>query len=343
MREGMRESMREGFMSMACAEGSRLVTDFSCYAQPMRKRSARWSSRVACALSIPAVLAATCAINACSSKDESGFDHVDGGGGGGGGLLGGGEGGGPSFGGEGGNPNGDTDAATDGCPPSATLVYVTGQGDKLYSFYPPDQTFTLIGKFSCLTNPTHMTVDRQGNAWVVAGGQIYKASTADASCTAASTWKPNISYSDFSLTFVGITNNVDNTLFVLNNSSKLSSFDIGSGALTNIGNVSTSATLGDMTSNGDGTLYFLKDVSTPVLYNFSPADASTIGSNPLQATGGGSQALAFWGGRFYAFESSDIHEYDPMMKSTKKIGTAPLSVTGAGQSTCVPKVPPTTK
>ncbi len=299
----------------------------------------RFSLLSAGVLSVAAMLAGV----ACGgSKDGSGFDKTDGGGGGG--LLGGGEGGGgPNFGGEGGNTTGGGDASADGCPPSATLVYVTGQGDKLYSFYPPDQTFTLIGKFDCLSNPTHMTVDRQGNAWVVAGGQIYKASTADASCSAVSTWKPNGNYSDFSLTFIGITNTVDNTLFVLNNSSKLSSFDIGSGALTSIGNVGTSATLGDMTSNGDGTLFFLKDVSTPVLYDFSPTDASTIGSNAIQAMGGGSQALAFWGGRFYAFENSDINEYDPMMKTTKSIGTAPLSVTGAGQSTCVPKVPPTTK
>lgn len=273
------------------------------------------------------------------SKDGSGFDTQDAGGGGG--LISGGEGGtGPIIGGEGGA---GVDAAADGCPQSATLVYVTGQGDKLYSFYPPDQTFTLIGKFDCLTSPTHMTVDRQGNAWVVAGGQLYKASTADASCTAVSTWAPNLTYNDFSLTFVGVQNTVDNTLYVLNNSSKLSTFDIASGMLTTVGTSNAGASLGDMTSNGDGTLYFLKDVSTPVLYNLSPKDASTVSSSPIQATGGGSQALAFWGGRFYAFENSDINEYDPMMKTTKSIGTAPLQVTGAGQSTCVPKTPPAPK
>jgi hypothetical protein len=32
-----------------------------------------------------------------------------------------------------------------------------------------------------------------------------------------------------------------------------------------------------------------------------------------------------------------------MMKTTKPLGTAPLMVTGAGQSTCVPKVPPVAK
>jgi hypothetical protein len=310
----------------------------------MGKRLSRSIGRAACALWVPVVFGALFAVNACSgSKSDSGFGNDPDGGGGLFGNNGGEGGGGPNFGGEGGGGPANDDASTDGCPASATLVYVTGEGDKLYSFYPPDQTFTLIGKFDCLTSPTHMTVDRQGNAWVVAGGKLYKASTTDASCTAVSTWKSNNTYSDFSLTFVGVSMMVDNTLFVLNDSSKLSSFDIASGTLTPIGNVGTSATLGDMTSNGDGSLYFLQDVSTPVLYNFSPSDASTVSTNSINATGGGSQALAFWGGRFYAFEDSDINEYDPMMKTTKSIGTAPLQVTGAGQSTCVPKVPPTTK
>ncbi len=328
---------------------SRFATGFSCYAGDMGKGASSWVSRAIRTLRVPALLSGVAALSALSfsvacggNKDGSGFGNVDGGGG----LFGGGSGGeggtGPNFGGEGGGGSGN-DAAADGCPLSATLVYVTGQGDKLYSFYPPDQTFTLIGKFNCLTSPTHMTVDRQGNAWVVAGGQIYKASTADASCTAVSTWSPNVNDSDFSLTFVGVSNTVDNTLYVLNNASKLSTFDIASGMLSNVGTAGAGATLGDMTSNGDGTLYFLKDVSTPVLYNLSPTNAATINSSSLQAMGGGSQALAFWGGRFYAFENSTIYEYDPMMKTTKSIGTAPLSVTGAGQSTCVPKVPPTTK
>src|SRR4051812_44889855 len=68
---------------------------------------------------------------------------------------------GPRLGGGGGTDGGTTaEGGNDGCPPSATLVYVTGSGDQLYSFYPPTQSFTLIGKFDCLTSPTHMTVDR---------------------------------------------------------------------------------------------------------------------------------------------------------------------------------------
>ena len=245
---------------------------------------------------------------------------------------------GPSLGGADGGST--ADAGNDGCPPSATLVYVTGAGDQLYSFFPPTQSFKLIGKFSCLTSPTHMTVDRQGSAWVVAGGRLYKASTADASCSAVSNWNVNFAFTDFALTFIGVSNTVDNTLYLMNGSAGVATFDIGSGKVSTVGSANIPSTLGDMTSNGDGTLYFLRDVDTPTLHQLSPKDASTIGSWPLAAKGGGSQALAFWGGSFYAFENSAIFQYDPIKKTTTPVGTAPLQVTGAGQSTCVPKVAP---
>lgn len=277
-------------------------------------------------------------LSACgSSKSDRGFDPTDpilpgtGGSGNPGPTLGGGDGG-PAV-----------DAGDDGCPPSATLVYVTGQGDQLYSFYPPTQTFKLVGKFSCLTSPTHMTVDRQGNAWVVAGGLLYKASTTDASCSAVANWTFNFAFTDFALTFIGVSNAVDNTLYLMNGAAGVATFDIASGKVSSVGTAKISSTLGDMTSSGDGNLYFLHDVEAPTLYQLSPKDASTIGSWPISAKGGGSQALAFWGGSFYAFENSAIFQFDPIKKTTTPVGTAPLQVTGAGQSTCVPKVAPPPK
>jgi hypothetical protein len=297
-----------------------------------------------------ACMAFTTAI-ACSGSNGSGSGFTPTGGGGGTGSGGGGgiggsgtEGGGGGFGtaDDGGAADG---ANSDGCPESATLVYVTGEGSLLYSFYPPTQMFTKIGQFNCLSNPTHMTVDRQGNAWVVANGNIYKASTADATCTQVSTWKSDLSFSDFSLTFIGVSNTIDNTLYMMNDSAQLSSFDIAGGIRTPVNSVSIAGnmSLGDMTSNGDGTLYFLDDVSKPKLYQVSPKDGSVLSTFDISASGGGSQALAFWGGSFYAFEDSDIYQYDPVMKTTMNVGTAPLMVTGAGQSTCVPKTPPPPK
>ena len=62
--------------------------------------------------------------------------------------------------------------ATGNCPPEATLIYVTGEGGALYSFWPPSFTFTFIGNLTCTTAPTHMTVDRHG---VGVGGRCRQA------------------------------------------------------------------------------------------------------------------------------------------------------------------------
>jgi hypothetical protein len=229
---------------------------------------------------------------------------------------------------------------SDGCSEAAMLVYVTGSGAELWSFYPPTLKFTDIGPLSCLDSPTHMTVDRQGSAWVVSDGKIYKASTKDASCALVSNWTPSIEFDDFALTFIGVSHTVvDDTLYMMG-SSKLGKFDIATGAVTTIGPAPVPDALGDMTSNGDGTLYFLWDTEMATLFNVNPANASVISHSPIGQAGGGDQALAFWGGSFYAFENDIIYQYDPKKKTSKSLGMAPLSITGAGQSTCVPKVPP---
>jgi hypothetical protein len=122
---------------------------------------------------------------------------------------------------------------------------------------------------------------------------------------------------------------------------------VATGTLTTIGAAPVNPALGDMTSNGDGTLYFLDDVTRLVLYNVNPTNAAIISESPIPETGGGDHALAFWGGSFYAFENGahpemndTIYEYNPKAKTTTSLGVAPLAITGAGQSTCVPKVPP---
>jgi len=232
----------------------------------------------------------------------------------------------------------DAADASDECPPAATLVYVTGSDDDLWSFYPPTLKFTEIGTFNCLSFPTHMTVDRQANAWVVSGGNIYEASTKDATCSAVPTWTPQADFDDFGLTFIGTTMMVDPHLYLMSESN-LGLFDVPTGKVTVIGNAPVPGAVGDMTSNGDGTLYFLWDTSTPTLYEVNPANADVIKSTPLDpATGGGDQALAYWGGEFYAFENDVIWQYDPKTGAVGTPGSAPLSITGAGQSTCVPKM-----
>ncbi len=228
--------------------------------------------------------------------------------------------------------------ATGNCPTEATLIYVTGTGGALYSFWPPSFTFTLVGNLTCTSSPTHMTVDRHGVAWVVANSKLYRASTTDASCIEVDNWTANPApgFNDFALSFVGTT--LDDTSLYILGSPDLGLFDTKAGTFTVIGAPGVS-TFGDMTSNGDGTLYYLQDVATPTLYELDPKTASIMQTYSVNAQGGGAQALAFFGGLFYAFESNVVSSFDTVTKTTTELGTAPLDVTGAGQSTCVPDTP----
>ncbi len=226
------------------------------------------------------------------------------------------------------------------CPANAQYIYITGQGAQLYRFWPPTFTFTLVGTLTCTTFPTHMTVDRNGTAWVVGSGNIYKTSTLNATCTALSTWTPQTGFDDFALSFVGLTCD-DPSLYMLGQSNgELAGLDIVKGTFTPIGSPTVAGFLGDMTTNGDGTLYFLNDALTLHLYEINPSNASVMKTYTIpNASGGGNQALGYFGGRFYAFENDIVYEYDPVANTTKNLGTAPISVTGAGQSTCVPTQP----
>ena len=242
------------------------------------------------------------------------------------------------------NDTGTSDSGGDAggcCPANAQYIYITGQGAQLWSFWPPTFTFKLVGTLSCTTFPTHMTVDRNGTAWVVGdAGTIYKTSTLNATCSALSTWTPKTGFSDFALSFVGLTCD-DTSLYQLGQGNgKLARFDIVQGTFTTLGTPSVAGFLGDMTTNGDGTLYFLNDAPTLHLYEINPSTAAVMKTYTIpNASGGGDQALAYFGGRFYAFENDVVFEYDPVANATKNIGTAPISVTGAGQSTCVPSAP----
>lgn len=238
----------------------------------------------------------------------------------------------------------------DNCASSAKLIYLTSAEGDLWSFDPGSVKYTKIGKFDCLQYPTHMTVDRSGNLWVVdVTATVFKASSADAKCTKVPTWTtpaPDAAnYGNFALTFIGTSNTeVDNTLYTLDPTT-LKKFDVPSGVTTTVGAVA--AGTGDLTSNGDGTLYFLQTGNPPVLRNFDPATGAQISTATLGVPGGGNTGFAFWGGVFYVFQhtsgaagNSDLYTYNASTKETKKVGTADLNVTGAAQSTCVPRTAP---
>jgi len=241
------------------------------------------------------------------------------------------------------SPDSGSATSADGssdCPPSAKLIYVTGSSNQLYSYAPETAQFKLIGTFDCLTDPTHMTVDRKGIAWVVANGLLYNADTATAHCEVVPNWTSNLEFDDFALTFVGTTG-TDTTLYLMDDTADLATFDTVTGVQTPVTTVAgLSDSLGDMTSNGDGHLYFIHDVTKQKLFEITPTAGAVVTSWVTTETGGSSEALAYYGGLFYDFLDSAVFTFDPTTSVATAIGTAPLEVTGAGQSTCVPTTAP---
>jgi len=218
------------------------------------------------------------------------------------------------------------------------MVYVTGEPAELWSFWPPTFTFTKIGDVTC-TSPTHMTVDRTGTAWIVGSGNVYKTSTTTAACSLAPQWQLQTGFEDFAVSFVGVTNN-DTSLYLLGSTSgELGKFDTASGSFQVVGTPSVGAPTGDMTSRGDGKLWYIQAYTSPhPLYQIDPATAKVLQTYSVNAAGTGAEALAYFGARFYVFESGIVYEYDPVANTVQTLGPAPLQVTGAGQSTCVPTV-----
>jgi hypothetical protein len=234
--------------------------------------------------------------------------------------------------------------ADDDCPAEAKLVYLAGNLDELWSFYPPTLTFTKVGRLSC-PSPWHMTVDRKGVAWLVSNGQLYNASTKDATCTPVPTWKSTTTLYDFALTFVGTATEPNALLYLVDDSGALSSFDPGSGTVAKVGTPFSSVITGDMTSNGDGTIYYSDQTPPHPLHEIAPSDGAMLSTATTGISASGTQALAFWGGIFYVFVSRDLYGYDPKTKTTQLVATnaTTFAVTGAGQSTCVPQTAPPPK
>ena len=180
-----------------------------------------------------------------------------------------------------------------------------------------------------------MTVNRTGTAWVVANSLLYTASTATAHCTKVANWTPGVGeFVDFSLTFVGTTSATDTTLYVVDDSARLGAFDTLTGVRTVVTTLSgfTDA-LGDMTSNGDGHLYFIHDVAAQTLYEIAHdrSGRHVVGDRRDGRRLRG--AIAYYGGLFYDFLDSDVYTFECTTRVATSIGTAPLEVTGAGQST----------
>jgi hypothetical protein len=293
-------------------------------------------------------------LSACGShKSSSGFDPnandgTSGGPGGGGG--------GPALGGGGGS-------GAD-CSEAAKLVYVVSAQDDLYSFYPANLMFVRIGTLNCPTqaHPFSMAVDRTGTAWVnYDDGELFKVSTADASCTKTS-FTPQNGFTTFGMGFsTNAPGTKDETLYICGfrfdngaeSSLGLGRLDTGSLAITPLGDFTggIKGHCGELTGTGDAKLYGFFPGSPAQLAAIDKTTTATptpqaLAGLPLQTTA--AYAFSFWGGDFWFYTSAGASDFSQVTQfkasgdqSVKVVrSNVGFTIVGAGVSTCAPTSPP---
>ena len=239
------------------------------------------------------------------------------------------------------------------CPDAgATLVYVLGAQNELYSFYPPTLGFTSIGTIQCpgKSSPNSMAVTRSGIAFTgFLDGTLFEISTANAACK-GTTYKPNQDgFTTFGMGYAGDSDGGE-TLYVAGNTSGnmslgLGAIDTSAFTLGFIGQFQPKQPNCELSGTGAGQLYgFCPFMTGSFIITINTSNAKVIASHQLVAGANPTSfAFAFWGGDFWIFTgngNSVITKYDPVAQTETPVGSAPIEIVGAGVSTCAPQTMP---
>ena len=235
-----------------------------------------------------------------------------------------------------------------------TLVYVIGSDNTLYSFYPPAAAFTRIGVISCPAasnaSPFSMAVDRSGTAYVVfSDGELFRVSTADASCQATAFQVGQSGFVTFGMGFAANTADPGETLYVASSgtttstTSDLASIDTTSLLLTPVGTIPASRP--ELTGNGEGRLFGFTSQGNATGSFVDEIDKSTgalIAESPLPTVDqGAGWAFAWWGSDFWLFTSpgtgTTVTRFRPSDGSVTVVAQIDSVIVGAGVSTCAPQ------
>jgi hypothetical protein len=266
--------------------------------------------------------------------------------------------------------------ASNNCPDAgATLVYVVTEQNQLLSFYPPTAQFTTIGPLACPTGnpnlqPFSMAVDRTGIAYVLysdqsqnnANSELFRLSTATASCRATS-FRPNRSgFNKFGMGFSHDAMGSGETLFVASGAdsvaSMLGTINTQNFTLSVVGGIRPTIVAPELTGTGAGDLFVFFATNGPTPCDNTGNGPSTCSDSAIgqidKTTGnitsesvlqgnaqGGAWAFAFWGGAFYTFTAPTkngtiVNRFDPADGSVQTVARRPDLIVGAGVSTCAP-------
>jgi hypothetical protein len=253
------------------------------------------------------------------------------------------------------------------CPDAAsTLIYVIGEDNNLYSFYPPEAAFTLIGTIACPVvtpgdEPFSMAVDRNGIAYVVfsnqtpgnggLGGELFRVSTATAACEPTPyVIDQSPDFHTFGMGFSGNADGTGETLYVAGDPvalgstpSQLGSLDTTTYKLTVLGTFDPPITGGELTGTGAGDLFtFYATTDGSAIGQIDKTTAAIVGQSDLPGVDQGEGwAFAFWGGDFYTFTAASgnsvVTRYRPADGTIVQVAQAGSVIVGAGVSTCAPQ------
>jgi hypothetical protein len=239
--------------------------------------------------------------------------------------------------------------------PDTTYIYVVSSETELLAFKPQSNLFESRGFLFCPdtnSTPFSMAVDRIGTAHVVYDdGQLFRVSVADASCEATDFVVGQSGFQRFGMGFERAPGKKGGeTLYVaeisfMGPSKGLARIDLDTYELIFVGPFSQNP--GDaieLTPTGDGPLngYFLDNPGPGgTLVEIDTTDATIVSSQPLPVGASASSlAVAWWGGFYYIFTGqgagSTVTRFDPVSQQTAVVATSPLTIVGAGVSTCAP-------
>jgi hypothetical protein len=228
----------------------------------------------------------------------------------------------------------------------------------LHSFDPTALTFTTIGTLHCPgagATYNSMAVDRSATAWVNdISGNIFKVSTADASCSATAFVAPP-GFTQMGMGFAtDVAGGTSETLYVDGiGGAGLAKINMTTMALTPIAQFSGALSGLDceLTGTGNAELFGFFTTTPASVAQIDKATAMALSNVPQQGVNTGTDwAFSAWGGDYYLYtadtttnpnDTTNVTRYRPSNSSTtvvkQQIG---FRIVGAGVSTCAPTKPP---
>jgi len=260
------------------------------------------------------------------------------------------------------------DGPVDDCDERARWIYLVDSDNTLVVFRPDDLSLTDIGILNCPAGPAYspfsMSVDRNATAWVLyanlllglgGGGQLFKVSTADASCVGTDFVPGQDGMEVFGMGFVSnVSGGSEETLYVAgglqasiaDGPAGLAVIDTASLVLTRVGQVPQWP---ELTGTGLAELWGFFPESTPPTVQMIDKTSGTVSNTynltPLDTGQTEAWAFAFWGGDFYIFHKTMSDMSTNIWKLETDDGTVSIVVpntgyriVGAGVSTCAPVI-----